>query len=583
MADAKLPRIVDRRLAAMWRRLSRFERIMSILFVIIIVVAVVGPWLAPYPTTLADPTSRLLPPSAAHWFGTDENGMDVFSRLIAAPRTDVTIALIATALSVLIGAPLGVLAGFFEGSRRRVAAIAAEGLLRLTDVLQAFPVFILAMVLVAIRGTGAENVIMAVAFVNFPVFLRLVRSEVLSLRERQFAEAARAIGRRDLSLAFIHLLPNAIPTVVVQLSVTVGFAVLLTAGLSFVGAGVSPPTPELGAMIASGAKFMILGQWWASLFPGLALGLIVFTFAIMGEILGRMLEPVGSHGPAKSTRVAAAASRPVARDAAVPNTAATLLSVAGLRLDSDKPQVPPLLKDIDLRVPAGEVLGVVGAAGTGKSLLLRVMLGLPPRGTHVAQGSVSFEGHDMLHADPAALRALRGATIAPILPNAKAQLNPLVRIGDLMVAHIRAHGSCGRKEAYQRAAEALRQVGIADAKRRLLAYPHELSGGMAQRVCIALALLHGPRLLIADEPTAGLDVTVQRQVLDLMVGMARQRGVTQVIATRDLGIVAHYCSRVAVLAEGAIVEIGPVRQVLLAPSHAATGQLIEASRGRSAA
>lgn len=583
MAGTKHAEIPGRRLVSLWRRLSRFERVVSVLFVAIVVIAVVGPWLAPYPTTLANPAQRLLPPSAAHWFGTDENGMDVFSRLLAAPRTDVTIALVATALSVLIGAPLGVLAGFFEGNRRRVTAVAAEGLLRLTDVLQAFPVFILAMVLVAIRGTGAENVIIAVAFVNFPVFLRLVRSEVLSLRERLFAEAARAIGRTDLSLAFTHLLPNAIPTVVVQLSVTVGFAVLLTAGLSFVGAGVSPPTPELGAMIASGAKFMVLGQWWASLFPGIALGVIVFTFAIVGEILGRALEPIGSLALAARPRRAAVTPRTAERHVvATPGAAAALLAVETLRLDSDGGSPEALLKDIDLQVPAGEVLGVVGAAGTGKSLLLRVMLGLPPRGTHVAQGRVLFEGHDMVHTDPAVLRTLRGLAIAPILPNAKAQLNPLVRIGELMVAHIRAHHSCPHGEARQRAAEALRQVGIADAERRLMAYPHELSGGMAQRVCIALALLHRPRLLIADEPTAGLDVTVQRQVLDLMVGLARERGVTQVIATRDLGIVAHYCSRVAVLAGGAVVEIGPVRDVLGAPRHAATRQLIEASRGRSA-
>jgi hypothetical protein len=149
----------------LWRHLSVLERIVAVFFVAIIVVAAIGPWLAPYPTTVADPAQRLLPPGAAHWFGTDENGMDVFSRLLAAPRIDVTIALIATLLSVLIGAPLGVLAGYFEQHPRRAAALAAEGLLRLTDVLQAFPVFILAMVLVAIRGTGPENVIFAVAFV----------------------------------------------------------------------------------------------------------------------------------------------------------------------------------------------------------------------------------------------------------------------------------------------------------------------------------------------------------------------------------------------------------------------------------
>ncbi len=274
-----------------WSGLGAFHRVILLGFVFILFLTVFGPWLAPHSTVLADPAQRLLPPSAAHWFGTDENGIDVFSRLMAAPRTDVSIALIATALSVAIGATLGVFAGYFEGADRRILRWTSEGGLRFLDILQAFPVFILAMVLVAIRGTGPINVLFAVAFVNFPVFLRLVRGEVLSLRERPFAEAAAAIGNSDLGLCFKHLLPNAWPTVLVQVSVTVGFAVLLTAGLSFVGAGVSPPTPELGAMIASGAKFMILGQWWVVIFPGLALGLVVFTFAVMGEILGRLLEP----------------------------------------------------------------------------------------------------------------------------------------------------------------------------------------------------------------------------------------------------------------------------------------------------
>jgi peptide/nickel transport system permease protein len=264
--------------------------------VIILILTAIGPLIAPYPTETANAAQRLQPPNTTHWLGTDENGIDIFSRILAAPRTDVLIAVIATALSVAIGAPLGVLTGYFEGARRRIASLASEGLLRLLDVVQAFPVFILAMVLVAIRGASLTNIVAAVAFVNMPVFLRLVRSEILSLRERPYAEAARALGNSDLRIGFRHLLPNALPPILVQVSVTVGFAILLTAGLSFVGAGVAPPTPELGAMIASGAKSLIIGQWWPSLFPGIALGLMVFTFAVAGETLGRLLEPGGARG-----------------------------------------------------------------------------------------------------------------------------------------------------------------------------------------------------------------------------------------------------------------------------------------------
>lgn len=272
---------------------SRLEVFGLVMLAIILFLAAFGPAIAPHPTETANPPERLLSPSLAHWLGTDQNGMDVFSRILAAPRTDVVIAVIATALSVAIGAPLGVIAGYFEGSQRRSASWLSEGILRLLDVIQAFPVFIFAMVLVAIRGASMTNIILAAAFVNMPTFLRLVRGEILSLRQRPFAEAARAIGGSDLRIAFKHLLPNALPPVAVQISVTVGFTILLTAGLSFVGAGISPPTPELGSMISTGAKFMISGQWWPSLFPGIALGLIVFTFGIVGETIGRLVQPGG--------------------------------------------------------------------------------------------------------------------------------------------------------------------------------------------------------------------------------------------------------------------------------------------------
>lgn len=266
---------------------------MSFVFLAVLLLAAVGPTIAPFPTRTADPAVRLIGPNGQHWLGTDENGIDILSRILAAPRTDVVIAVIATLISVAVGAPLGVVAGYFEGSRRRVASAMGELILRLLDVLQAFPVFIFAMVLVAVRGASTTNIIAAVAFVNMPVFLRLVRSEIVSLRERPYAEAARAVGNSDLQIAFKHLLPNALPPIIVQISVTVGFAILLTAGLSFVGAGIAPPTPELGSMVSTGAKFMITGQWWPSLFPGIALGVIVFTFGVIGELVGRVLEPGG--------------------------------------------------------------------------------------------------------------------------------------------------------------------------------------------------------------------------------------------------------------------------------------------------
>jgi peptide/nickel transport system permease protein len=563
-----------RSVVGLWSRLSRFDQAVFVVFVLVLITAAIGPFVAPYPPTLADPLQRLVSPNGAHPFGTDENGIDVLSRLIAAPRTDVLIAVIATILSVAIGAPLGVVAGYFEGGDRRAMRWISEGTLRLLDVIQAFPVFILAMVLVAIRGTGPVNVVLAVAFVNFPVFLRLVRSEILSLREHLYAEAAVAVGNSELGIGFKHLLPNAWPTVLVQVSVTIGFAVLLTAGLSFVGAGVSPPTPELGAMIASGAKFIIIGQWWVAMFPGLLLGLIVFTFAVMGDIVGKLAEPGQRTIPSRrflsENRIAPAAQA----EATAPSAQDAVLSVRALAVEA--PGRPPILDGVSFDLMPGEILGVVGLPGSGKSILVRAIVSLLGRDLRRA-GHVLFRGKDLAELDETTLRSIRGYEILPLLPNAKSQLNPLVRVGDLMVAHIRAHHRCSRRAAHARAASMLGVVGIGDAEHWLAAYPHELSGGMAQRVCLAIALVHRPPLIIADEPTAGLDVTVQRQVLDLMMELCHQSGAAQVLATRELGIVAHYCNRVAVLHEGLIVETGCVRDVLLAPRHAVTRRLIAAA------
>lgn len=255
-----------------------------------LLIGILAPVIAPYSPVKPDPSSVLLPPSSEHWFGTDQDGLDIFSRVLWAPRIDLGIAVAATALAFLVGVPIGAFTGYF-GGRGGVANVASVAVMRMVDVSLAFPVFVFALALVAVLGPGATNVIAALTFVNAPVFVWLTRSEVLSVRERAFVEAARCSGNSELRIAFRHVLPNSLAPPLTQLSVVLGFAILLTAGLSFIGAGVRIPTPEWGLMIAGGAPALIGGKWWPALFPGIALGSAVFGFALIGDGLRVFLDP----------------------------------------------------------------------------------------------------------------------------------------------------------------------------------------------------------------------------------------------------------------------------------------------------
>jgi peptide/nickel transport system permease protein len=573
---------------SIWRMLTGFEKSIAMSMFVILVLTVIGPWIAPQPTEKANPSLRLLPPSFDHFFGTDSNGMDVFSRVLASFRVDVAIAVIATSISVIVGSALGVLIAQFEssGSELRFRRFAAEVALRTLDVIQAFPVFIFAMVLVAIRGTSLTNIIAAIAFVNLPVFIRLVRSEILSLQSQAYTEAAIAVGNSHFRVGYRHLLPNAVPAVVVQVSVTVGFAILLTAGLSFVGAGVNPPTPELGAMIAGGARFLITDQWWPAVFPGFVLAYTVFTFGLFGETFGRIFS--GGFVSTDDVNTDKQSNENTITDRAVyianvdsSSTATPLLVVKNLSIQFDgrvESHGSDAVSNLSLQINPGDRIGIVGETGSGKSILVRSMLGILPENAKIIEGDILVEGKRLADFDRNELRAIRGTTIAPILPNPKAQLNPLVRVGNLMMAVLKNHEDLDKDAAFERCRTALEKVGISDPSRRLRQFPHELSGGMSQRVCIALSLLHNPKLLIADEPTAGLDVTVQRQVLDLLAELSNASGVAQLLVTRDLAIVTQYCTWVGVMQRGRMVEFGRTLDVFDKPQHAHTLELLAAVR-----
>lgn len=254
------------------------------LFALIILTGIFGPLLVPYDPLATNSMRALEPPSWDHWFGTDHLGRDVFSRVVVATRLDLIISVAAVSLSFVIGSLLGALAGFYGGWTDRIVG-------RTLDTVMAFPLFVLAMGIVAAAGNTIENIIIATAIINLPFYARMVRAEVNIRRNAGFVQAARLSGNSELRVLSMQIFPNALPPIMVQLSLNMGWAILNAAGLSFIGLGVTPPTPEWGIMVAEGANFIVSGEWWLTLFPGAALMLAVFTFNLLGDGLRDLADP----------------------------------------------------------------------------------------------------------------------------------------------------------------------------------------------------------------------------------------------------------------------------------------------------
>ena len=255
-----------------------------VLLVAILLAAVAGPWLVPYDPMASATSAALSPPSAAHWFGTDQLGRDIFSRVVVATRLDVFIAVASVVLVFLMGGLAGVAAGYFGGWTDRIVG-------RIADTIMAFPLFVLAMGIVAALGNTVQNIIIATAIVNFPLYARVARAEANVRRGAGFVQAARLSGNGEFRILLGRILPNIMPIMIVQMSLTMGYAILNAAGLSFIGLGVRPPTAEWGIMVAEGASFMVSGEWWIALFPGLALMIAVFCFNLLGDGLRDIVDP----------------------------------------------------------------------------------------------------------------------------------------------------------------------------------------------------------------------------------------------------------------------------------------------------
>ena len=405
-------------------------------------------------------------------------------------------------------------------------------------------------------GPGFFQIMIAIGIVNIPIFARLLRGSVLAQKENDFVLAARSVGVPRRTILFSHILPNSVSPLIVQATLAMATAIIDVAALGFLGLGPPDPgTPEWGTMLSDVNRYFASG-------PHLAIA-------------------PGHRHRARRPRLqpdrgrAARGARPQAPRPMKP-AREPLLSVEDLRVEfwTSRGTVYAV-NGITFDIAPGETLGIVGESGCGKSVTSLALLGILSRAGKVTGGTAMFEGRDLLTLPDDALRKIRGRDIAMIFQDPMTSLNPVLTVGRQIREALETHFDLDKKEANERAAELLNRVGIPSPKMRLKDYPHQFSGGMRQRAMIAMALACEPKLLIADEPTTALDVTIQAQILDLLHQLVVEQDTALILITHDLGVVAGHCERVNVMYAGTFVETGSASQLFARPRHPYTLGLLQ--------
>ncbi|MGW4042025.1 dipeptide/oligopeptide/nickel ABC transporter permease/ATP-binding protein [Streptomyces sp. NPDC004721] len=588
---------------------------------IVVLAAVFAPLIAADPLATGTPVQA---PGGAHWFGTDRVGRDIFARVVYGARYSLVIGLGSTAAALVLGAVLGSLAAT---SRK----LGDESVMRTLDIVMAFPPIALAAVLVTVFGTSLPVLILCIAFVYMPSLARVVRANVMAQYGEDYVAAEKVIGARRAYIVVRHVAVNCAAPVMVFATVLVADAIIFEASLSFIGAGVQDPDPSWGNVLSYGRQILLSGGWWATLLPGLVLLATVLALNILSEgLTDAAAAPSDARADDGDTRSGAASETGSATSSAVGTAGAVGAVASGESAgsaqsagsaetgDGARPDVTPVgpcadvdaalarlsarvlsgpaavapvaddaaelltVKDLTIRFPdrygdtrvvdgisfsvrEGETLGLVGESGCGKSITSLAVMGLLARNAEVG-GRIEYRGRNLLELGPRQRRALNGPEIAMVYQDALSSLNPSVLVGR-QLKQLTSRGGT------QTPTELLELVGL-DPRRTLRSYPHELSGGQRQRVLIAMALSRSPRLLIADEPTTALDVTVQAQVVELLERLRDELGFAMILVSHDLALVGDLSHRIAVMYAGQVAEVAETRSLLSAPAHPYTRGLL---------
>ncbi|MFG6201985.1 dipeptide/oligopeptide/nickel ABC transporter permease/ATP-binding protein [Nonomuraea sp. JJY05] len=544
--------------------------------VLVVLVAVTSPWLAPSGPAVTDLNVTNAPPfTPGHLLGGDSAGRDILSRLMWGSRQTVLACLIILAVSLITGVVAGLAAGFHRGRFETGASFVA-------DVIMSLPGIVLLIALYALTGPNIPVAMAVFGLLIAPMYYRLVRNVVLGVRNELYVDAARVVGLSDLRIVGRHVLWAVRAPVIIQSSFVLASGIGIEAGVSFLGLG--DPAGASWGIVLQDSFNGIYNNPWAVVWPALVISVTILALVLLGNALSDVLQ-----SSARSKRLSPRRRRAALRAARhedvdsdsilVGSSDDVVLSVRGLRVAYPVAggELREVVHGVDLDVRRGEIHGLVGESGSGKSQVAFATLGILPREALILGGSVLLDGHDLLE-DEAKMRAARGRRIAYVPQEPMSNLDPSFTIGKQLTYGLRAATPLSADQARGRLVELLDRVGINDPERVMGMYPHEISGGMAQRVLICGAVAADPDIIVADEPTTALDVTVQAEVLELLRELSRERGLAMILVTHNLGVVADLCDVVSVMKEGNIVERADVETIFQAPSEAYTRELLSSSR-----
>jgi peptide/nickel transport system ATP-binding protein/peptide/nickel transport system permease protein len=562
---------VRRALRRLGRRKSAVAGIAGLGFVAF--VAVFAGVIAPHDPLAQDLDSSLAPPfwedggSTDHLLGTDGLGRDTLSRLMFGARASLMISAAATLIAAVLGLVTGAIAGFYRGSLDTL-------LMRAGDVQLAFPFILLAIaVLGVIPDRKPIHLILVLGIPGWIVYARVVRSRVLAERDKEYVVSARALGASRARILWRYVLPSTWHVIPVIALLDLGFLVIVEATLSFLGFGLTPPTPSWGSTLADGRQYMVVTPWLAIL-PGLAIMFTVLSINLVADGLADVFDPKLTKGTFRRHALRLPGPRERAETDEGPEP---LLRVRDLHVDFPlDDRVVHAVRGVSFALERGEILGIVGESGSGKSVTALSIIQLLDAPGRVSSGTILFDGRDLARIEDREMAALRGGRIGMIFQNPSSTLNPVLKVGFQLTETLRQQFGLSRSATSARAREALLSLGIGDPDRVLDRYPFQLSGGMNQRVMIAMAMACEPDLLIADEPTTALDVTTQAQILEQLRDVVRDARTSLILITHDIALVAEYADTILVMYAGQVSEVGPVADVVATPKHPYTQALLRA-------